>query len=185
MSKPDDMKRRAAEDARRGHRQVDDTSTRGVALFGVGLLVLLAAVFGGIALFINLLENDVPQARGPYAHDTTARRGPHLQVDPAVDLMEVYKREERLLSEYRWIDREAGIVAIPIDRAMQLVADRAGEESGEPDSIRILTESGYVNRPIGPLSAPPYLSRSPEPYHANPDLRTILSYLDAYGETSH
>jgi hypothetical protein len=31
------------------------------------------------------------------------------------------------LSGYRWIDRESGVVSIPIEDAMQLVVERAGD----------------------------------------------------------
>jgi hypothetical protein len=41
------------------------------------------------------------------------------------------RSEERAaLSEYRWIDRERGVARIPIERAMEIVA-----ESGLPTSI--------------------------------------------------
>ena len=33
--------------------------------------------------------------------------------------------QSTLLNEYRWIDRENGVVAIPIERAMELVVDEA------------------------------------------------------------
>ena len=36
-------------------------------------------------------------------------------------LSEVRAEESRLLETYRWIDREAGMAAIPIDRAIELL----------------------------------------------------------------
>ena len=42
--------------------------------------------------------------------------------------LETYRQEqERQLSEYFWIDKEAGTVHLPIDRAMALVVEEAGE----------------------------------------------------------
>ena len=47
---------------------------------------------------------------------------PHLQATPAVDLAEHRAREEERLSTYGWIDRDAGVVHVPIERAIELVA---------------------------------------------------------------
>ena len=52
------------------------------------------------------------------------RPGPRLQVSPAKDLQEMRAVEERRLHSYRWIDLEAGIVSVPIERAMEILAER-------------------------------------------------------------
>jgi hypothetical protein len=36
--------------------------------------------------------------------------------------------QSALLNEYRWVDRDAGVVAMPIDRAMEIMVERAGGE---------------------------------------------------------
>jgi len=38
-----------------------------------------------------------------------------------------------MLNEYRWIDRKAGIVAIPVDRAMELLIQRGEPLVGRPE----------------------------------------------------
>jgi len=40
-------------------------------------------------------------------------------------------KEETLLNEYAWVDKEAGIVRIPIDRAMELIAAQAEEDTDD------------------------------------------------------
>lgn len=50
--------------------------------------------------------------------------GPRLQVSPAKDLQELRAMEERQLHSYRWVDPEAGIVSVPIERAMEILAER-------------------------------------------------------------
>lgn len=47
---------------------------------------------------------------------------PRLQPAPIVDLKEVRAAEEAILSHYAWVDPDKGIVRIPIDRAMDLIA---------------------------------------------------------------
>lgn len=46
---------------------------------------------------------------------------PRLQVNPARDLEALRKREDELLGSYGWVDREKGVVRIPIERAMDLL----------------------------------------------------------------
>ena len=49
---------------------------------------------------------------------------PRLQPNPARDLREMRAAEEQLLHQYAWIDPDKGIVRIPIERAMDLIAQR-------------------------------------------------------------
>lgn len=49
---------------------------------------------------------------------------PHLQVSQRDNLAALRAREEIELSTYGWVDRTAGVVRIPIDRAMALVLER-------------------------------------------------------------
>ena len=55
---------------------------------------------------------------------TTAKAGPHLQLEPPEDLRIFRAREETELSTYGWIDRTAGVVRIPVARAMELMLER-------------------------------------------------------------
>ena len=49
---------------------------------------------------------------------------PRLQTNPRGDLLELRQKEDRILNSYGWIDRDAGVVRIPIERAMALTAAR-------------------------------------------------------------
>lgn len=42
------------------------------------------------------------------------------------EYLELRAAEERLLSGYRWVDRAHGVVAIPVERAMELVEREQG-----------------------------------------------------------
>lgn len=63
---------------------------------------------------------------------------PRLQTDDGnQDLAEMHARESLLLDHYSWIDRGQGKVRIPIERAMELIAQQglpvvAGAGSGQP-----------------------------------------------------
>lgn len=53
---------------------------------------------------------------------TIAPPGPRLQVDPEADLKAFRAKEERRLDTYYWIDKQHGVVHIPIDAAMKKLA---------------------------------------------------------------
>jgi len=49
---------------------------------------------------------------------------PNLQINPQADLLALRARETSELESYGWMDRKAGRVRIPIDRAMDLLVLR-------------------------------------------------------------
>jgi hypothetical protein len=52
---------------------------------------------------------------------------PRLQISEPVDLAKLRQVEDSLLNSYGWVDRENGIVRIPIDEAMRRLAERNKE----------------------------------------------------------
>jgi hypothetical protein len=66
-----------------------------------------------------------PQYNGDY--EKFLKEGfpsPQLEVNERTELNDEWQREEQVLSTYDWVDQKAGTVRIPIDRAMELVAQR-------------------------------------------------------------
>jgi hypothetical protein len=61
------------------------------------------------------IANDYPQSAFP---------NPKLEEDERGQLAAIRLKEEQTLSTYDWIDKSAGTVRIPIDRAMDLIAQR-------------------------------------------------------------
>jgi hypothetical protein len=53
-----------------------------------------------------------------------AKAVPHLQILPNQELTEFRTRETAELNSYGWIDRTAGVVRIPVNRAMELLLQR-------------------------------------------------------------
>ena len=49
---------------------------------------------------------------------------PRLQVQAPKELKALQAAEQEILTSYAWVNKEAGIARIPIDRAMQLVLER-------------------------------------------------------------
>jgi hypothetical protein len=91
---------------------------------------LVAALAGGlVATLIALpliLYAAFPRAAGD-RHPGAAMAlppPPRLQVSSKADLEAFRRAEDAILSSYGWIDRDSGVVRIPIDRAMADVAAR-------------------------------------------------------------
>ena len=47
---------------------------------------------------------------------------PRLQPKPVIDLKEFRAAEDAILTSYGWVDPDKGVVRIPVERAMELVA---------------------------------------------------------------
>ena len=62
---------------------------------------------------------------------------PRLQSDPAGELRDYQAAQRARLSGYAWADRERGLVRIPIERAMAMIAARGGGAYEPLDPPRI------------------------------------------------
>ena len=49
---------------------------------------------------------------------------PRLQTEPVLDLQKLRARDAERLSTYAWVDRDAGVVRLPIERAIEILAAR-------------------------------------------------------------
>jgi len=58
---------------------------------------------------------------------------PLLQTGPASDLAQFRAQEDQLLDSYAWVDKETGIVRIPIEEAMRLLAERGLPPPASPE----------------------------------------------------
>ena len=101
------------------------------AIFGFGAALVV------VALLINLLtyvlfryfearEGRPVTAQYPLAVGQEGRvpPEPRLQTDPRQDLADLRARDNETLTTYGWVDRNAGVVRIPIDEAMKLTLER-------------------------------------------------------------
>jgi hypothetical protein len=89
----------------------------------VGLILLGTLVFLVIVPFVLMaaFPRSLPDASRRVLVEPPA---PRLQVNPAADLARFRAEEDRRLNTYYWVDRQHGIVHIPIREAMKkLVRD--------------------------------------------------------------
>ncbi len=66
---------------------------------------------------------------------------PQLEVNERTELNEIRLHEEDTLSTYGWVDQKAGTVHIPIDRAMDLLAQRGLPVRTQPGGESSPTQS--------------------------------------------
>lgn len=135
----------AEESLARGY-EVADVRSGPLVSSAVGLAVAVAVVCVLLHWFIGWLES------GAKRHDPTltpllsidtqpAHEGPRLQTDPAKDLAEMRAAEDRALEGYHWIDKEKGLVQLPIDRAMDLLLEQGlPETSAEVPGVESVDE---------------------------------------------
>jgi hypothetical protein len=125
---------------------------RDVGVPGVLYFLLGLAVFGLITHFLvtrlyHFLDNQTEAQQAPVSPlVTNAARdtrhlppeysgdyekylqknfpAPQLEIDERTELDKERLREEQILSSYDYVDQKAGTVRIPIDRAMDLIAQR-------------------------------------------------------------
>jgi hypothetical protein len=64
----------------------------------------------------------IPKATEPTRQQTSSQ--PKLQVDPSTDIDQLRREENKKLTTYGWIDKDKGVVRIPIEQAMRSIADR-------------------------------------------------------------
>ncbi|HEY2013880.1 MAG TPA: hypothetical protein VGH38_10290 [Bryobacteraceae bacterium] len=145
-------------DARHEHR---DVNAWAVTKFGIGLVllcILAMSLLAGLFKYFLSMEGGVPN---PAKAVLKLPPAPTLETTPVQDLRAIRAAEEQELSSYGWIDQSKGVVRIPIDRAIDLVAQRGlpsrpenGVQSAAGD-VSVPTEGGLgpkMQAPGGPLS---------------------------------
>jgi hypothetical protein len=125
------------------HSEVDyehrDLSSRAVFIFLItlgALIVLIVIMMRGFYSYLDSYEREHQAPPSPLSvevpSDTRAvppdARNrfpePRLEVDERTQLNGFILDQERQLSSYSYVDQQTGVVRIPIERAMQLVAQR-------------------------------------------------------------
>jgi hypothetical protein len=106
-----------------GH-ETTDVRVWEVAKFGIALALLCIAALGllfGLFRYFQIRDNTAAVKQIDPARTFPQ---PQLQKTPALDLKAIRDAEDQTLATYGWVDREKGVVRIPIDRAIDLLAQR-------------------------------------------------------------
>jgi len=120
-----------------------DLSPKNVYAFlgGLGLACVLVALFlWGFYAFLDAKQKAYHSAQSPLVPAEASTREvnpavtrteivarfpqPRLESNERVEINDFLLQQDQTLHSYGWVDEKSGVVRIPIDRAMQLLAQR-------------------------------------------------------------
>ncbi len=111
---------------RAGH-ETRDLPPRGLAMLGIAFLIVMALVLivatGTEFVFARQLSLHLPQNLQS-APIPTLPPEPQLEAVPGQNMDALRAAEDQQLNTFGWVDKTAGTVHIPIDRAMELLLQR-------------------------------------------------------------
>lgn len=117
----------------------EDLSAGGIFAFLVGLAIvgiLMHLILAGMYRYLDTYEKIHQTQPGPMARPATAdmRQAvpqeadkfptPRLETNERAQLNDKRLKEEETLNTYGWVDQQASVAHIPIDRAMDLIAQQ-------------------------------------------------------------
>jgi hypothetical protein len=127
----------------REHEEVayerEDLSPRGIFAFLIGLAVVAVLIhftLKGMYGYLDAYQKEHQPPLNPLVSQTESDSRkvsnadvsrfpqPRLEINERLEINDFRLQEEKNLNSYGWIDQKAGIARIPIDRAMQLLAQR-------------------------------------------------------------
>ncbi|WP_446745100.1 hypothetical protein [Silvibacterium acidisoli] len=143
--------------------EVTDVSVQGIAVFVIALAISVGVFFVfcfGMGKVINnaLSKSDGPVNQWHASSVEPAGKLKNMESNPALeqqelhrlaqsfptprlqgddgnqDVMALHQREDLLLGHYSWVDQSQGKVRIPIERAMELIAQRGLPVASQPAS---------------------------------------------------
>ena len=114
--------------------ETQDADARGVFHF----LVILGIVLGVTALacwgmfrYFKAHAVEGAASESPFADTRQVPLGPQLQVNPRQDWVNYREEQRKSLETYQWENRSAGIVRVPIEKAMELLVKKGVPVQGE------------------------------------------------------
>ena len=140
--------------------EVRDVNVPMVTKVAIGLVALcllsVALVFGLFKYFESREAAKQAPAEATGVQATRIPPEPKLQTTEPADLKQIHASEDQILGTYGWVDRQKGIVRLPIARAMELLAKRglpARQQAGPQTAasgVSVPTESGLGTKMIAP-----------------------------------
>ncbi|MCX6549550.1 MAG: hypothetical protein NTY02_00840 [Acidobacteria bacterium] len=141
-----------------------DVKLRPLVVFTAGLTVIGIVTYLVIFLLFRLFSGQAARSDAQLAPASgltqPARPGeeilppePRIQVNAAADMKTLREQEEAILTTYGWVDRQAGVVRVPIDVAMKMVLAQ-GLPVRQPETAPPATGTpAILTTPQGKVSA--------------------------------
>jgi hypothetical protein len=153
----------------------EDLSPQGVFYFMGGVAVLGVVIYFILIGMYRYLDN-YDRAHQPPANPMAATTGvdpqtmnykqildqaqqtfpkPVLEHSEQTQYLEEVKKQNEVLGSYDWVDQKNGVVRIPIDRAMDLVAQRGLPVVSQADAARAASGDNAAGSQNAKAAAPP------------------------------
>jgi len=119
-----------------------DVEVARVVRAGVALIAIVVFFFALMWMLQGVLLRLVGLDQAPrHPLATSLARteppAPRLQPDPRADLLALRAQEDAVLQTYAWVDKSRGVVRVPIERAMEILAERGmPARAGAPGETR-------------------------------------------------
>ncbi|MHB8525784.1 MAG: hypothetical protein ACYDD2_06455 [Candidatus Acidiferrales bacterium] len=126
-----------------------DANLRAIAIFGGILFLTIAGVLIGMRfLFFHFAKEQSLGARNaPFADARVLPPEPRLQPNPRSDFENYMAAQKHELSTYGWVDRQKGVVRIPINRAMRILLKQGFPVQRSVESVAGSRESARAKVP--------------------------------------
>jgi hypothetical protein len=109
------------------HHEPGDVNALALTKFGLTMAALIVVFLFGLWGMFQYLKNREAELGLPLSPSAIMNAqkhppDPQLQPHPAQDMREMRAAEDQIMQQYAWIDPDKGIVRIPVERAMDLIA---------------------------------------------------------------
>ena len=91
---------------------------------GVVALVLFGVLVSAAAFHFFVTHQSMGPPASPFEDERQMPPAPRLQTQAPLDLKHYRDNQAKILDGYGWVDPKAGIVRVPIDRAMDLLLQK-------------------------------------------------------------
>ena len=145
----------ASENSRRAYES-SEVSVRQLFAFAVGVVALVVAGVLGSALVFRFFvrHTSMGPSASPFEDVRTMPPGPRLATAAPVDLKSYRANQDKILAGYGWVDPHAGVVRIPIERAMDLMLQKGYPGRGAAAPKGSVNTPGEPSPPGSVLAAP-------------------------------
>jgi hypothetical protein len=148
----------------------EDMNSKGPLYFMAGLVLLCAVIYLIVFGMYRFLDSYASTHQPPLSpmvapeadtrlvtrEDPQTFPQPRLEENERTELRSFIEDQDRQLATYDWVDKNKGIVRIPIDRAMELIAKRGlpvhPEGASAPPSSGAKTSAAQTSAPAKKLT---------------------------------
>jgi hypothetical protein len=138
-------------------RYEDSTvSVKQLFAFAMGIVALVLVGVLVSAFTFKFFERHTPMgpSASPFDESRELPPGLHLQTNAPEDLKNYRDAQDKTLAGYGWVDPKAGVVRIPVERAMQILLQKGYPVRGSSPVNGQASVPGEAGPPGSPLIAP-------------------------------